>query len=221
MDLGTFLLGVGTGVIANIAFSALIFSNSVAKRRVSRTENATKEFIRAIETERNISAELRNRYRYSLSVFIDTFVNTWGYDGMNSFNPQMPLPHIADVGENEDRWQRFDFYVRPVINDLSGFMFVSVLRWLRFPAFIKLHRLTELCIQIEDAVMQLDAACVNSPIVQLDEAKGVINIVNSDDPRYESLISSFCKLHEKWKQWVKVSRPRTRLFFFKRRLGIK
>jgi hypothetical protein len=188
-----FILGIFAGLIATIVIIYLQFGRSIAGHRVKHVVAATKEFLR---TPANTGAT-RNKYYYSLGVLLDD-MHDIDSNGIKSSTGKWPL--IAD--SIEERWARFNKYIRPVINDINAYSFLGSFRWLGLPLMRELHALTNLCREFEKVVSALDAGFQNPAIVAMSEG-GISLIGERNDPRAIAITDAYKELAAVWDQWIK------------------
>lgn len=212
-----FYLGAAVGLVTDILVTLWAslneFSSSAASYRVNRVVEATQEIVQIGHRSRS-----RDRHRYSLGVIIDHLDQTFGKDDGFKENEwpclvhhtQDAQPPLADrhgtANDKADRWDFFDLYVRPVINDINGFSFIG--RYPIFPYFYKkirqLKALTKLCTHLETVVRELDAAFETKTMVRFGRVSGkvVIQPVNSSDEDIGRLREAYRSLHTAWGEWL-------------------
>jgi len=125
----TICLGVIGSVIAALILIWIQFRYSTAGYRVDKVREAT-EKITAPNADTSL---LRNKYRYSLGVIIDDLHQSF----KNGFNERGPWPALVDNGDecepieankSGDRWDKFNRYIRPVVEDINTYSFVGLLQ---------------------------------------------------------------------------------------------
>jgi hypothetical protein len=130
------------------------------------------------------------------------------------------IPSQAFTDSTYDRWDIFNRYVRPVIDDLNPLVFMTVFWWRRFPVIGRLSGLDELellaklCQKIEIATALLDAALENP--VQARSTKRVtplghermliVPTADADTTRVEEISRAIHELHIAWNRWVALTR---------------
>jgi hypothetical protein len=150
-----FIWGVVSGIVVTIGTLILQFRFSIAGKRFDRIENATRVVLSLLERGEDV-ASVRNKYRYSLGVTIDNL-----YTAYFSQN----LPNLVDVSAGkmtDDRWEKFNKEIRPILNDLSPYLFMG-----QFPC-CKFAILTRLLFDIEAYVGELDKA-FQEGIIQVNQ----------------------------------------------------
>ena len=142
-DIILLVAGAIVGFVLDVVLSLILSLDQYwgyTGNRVKKVVAATREIIEAKGRSR-----LRNRYRYSLGVIIDILDQIW--KGDNFKRDAWPcLVNFADdangrlcIADQEgkpdpkaDRWDLFNRYVRPVIEDISNFSFIGrygLARW--------------------------------------------------------------------------------------------
>lgn len=172
------------------------FKDSIGGHRVVDVARATHEFT---QPNPNTSV-LRNRYRYGLGVIIDDLRQM---DEQGLKEGKCPLL----IDKDSDRWERFDKYVRPIMNDINAYSFLAVYSPLS-PLLRQLDSLTNLCRAIEIVVMELDAAFENPPVTEWKKAEDAedyeIEIIgNANDSRVITLTNALKELSNSWQAWLK------------------
>jgi hypothetical protein len=200
------ILGVLLGLVTSAAVSLKLaldqFSFSMAGYRVKKTVKATKEIFDKPKSERS---SLRDRYRYSLGVIIDDLEQTFGKD--YDLGKIEEWPCLIDF--DGDRWQRFNDYVRPVIEDINSSSFIGKYRLLRYFSIDvrRLNALTIFCNRLEDVVCELDAA-IEAELVKLNDNDRIIILQSSANSAIENiqrLEEEYQHLHTAWCEWLHVA----------------
>jgi hypothetical protein len=190
------LIGVFLGFMGNVVLVCFQFKGSVAAKRVDWVRDATEAFLpKDLET-----GQARNKYRYSLGVIIDD-LSRCRDDGMKNNGY---WPSLAD--KMDDRWDRFNRYVRPVVDDINNYAFLGGDRIIRkFSTKLRqLHYLALLCFEIENAVMRIDAAAENPSVIEISD-EGISPISGKeDDPQIITLKDGFVELYQAWQDWLQV-----------------
>jgi len=178
-----FVMGILASILAGLRLSFLQFKYSTAGFRVQSVAEATNQFA----NRSNNTSTLRDKYRYSLGVIIDELQN-WPKD-----NTQFPL--VAQL--SGDRWQRFHNDIRPVINDVNVYAFVSSFRLPFFRVLFdvklvkQLGTLVKLLNQLEQITAEIDAAF---EIKAIEETDGKLRLTQQDT----SLQANFAQLRKTW-----------------------
>jgi hypothetical protein len=202
------LLGLVTSATVGLKLALDQFSSSVAHYRVKKTAEATKEIFDKPKSERS---SLRDRYRYSLGVIIDELEQTFGknYD----FGKVEEWPCLTDYDEKKhqfdgDRWNRFNKYVRPVIEDVNSSSFVGKYRLIRYFSedLRQLNALTIFCNCLENIVSELDAA-IEAKLIELNDNNRIIpqSSTNSGTGSIQRLNKEYQHLHAAWCEWLRVA----------------
>jgi hypothetical protein len=226
-DIALLLAGVIIGFVLDILLSLFLSLDQFrgyTDKRVKKTAIATQEIVKSEKR-----SELRNRYRYSLGVIIDKLDQIWKRDDFKFKEDAWPcLVHSADadgqpcIANREgkpdpeaDRWDLFNLYVRPVIEDVCNFSFIGkygLARW--FSKDIRqLGALTELCSQLETVVSEFDAAYEvkqeGKQVVKLDTVNNQVVICPTIDPidseDVKRLRDGYYSLYKAWGEWLKAT----------------
>ena len=211
-----FYLGAAVGLVTDILVTLWAslneFSSSMASYRVNQVIEATQEIV---QTKHRSGA--RDRHRYSLGVIIDCLDQTFGKgDGfkenewpclVHHTRDKQPLLADRDGTPNDkaDRWDLFDLYIRPVIDDINAFSFIG--RYPLFPRFFKrirqLKGLTKLCTHLETVVRELDAAWAEKKVgLERVDGKVVIQPVDWSNEDIGRLREAYRNLHRAWREWL-------------------
>jgi hypothetical protein len=170
---------------------------------VDKAVKATKAFLIAKGDERH---GLRNEYRDSLGPMIHELIRAFGSEG-NGFNELGPWPGLFEInktnlqkstadklrwnkikedalvdetGKQIDRWERYDKYVGPVLQDIDQYAFLGQSRFYPFlrdeRRLDQLKKLRALCDKLNDAVGTSDNALADykeKPLVDIviDDSK--------------------------------------------------
>lgn len=233
------IIAIMTGVVAGLMTSTIVNlrgfldSASRARYRVRETVKTTKEIL---DKSKNRS-RTRSRHKYSLAVIIDTLEQTWKSGFKEGIWP--PLVHFREQDgrlvdqkqepdPNADRWDLFNQYVRPVIEEIEPFSNLSKYPfWLLslstlFPPVKEPRRqirqevrqldaLTKLCNHLESVVAELDAAFEKKNLVELTKLNdGNVAIIptddaiNSESKVIEQLRNKYCDLYRAWLNWQQL-----------------
>lgn len=181
-------------------------------RRMMTIKEATDKFnteFKKRKEEQNIGA-IRNEYRYGLAVIIDELEQI----DLNGFKPDGIIPTLIVCGIDEngvdhgaDRWDRFNLYVRPVIEDINAYALLRTLSSHIFPTVRQLAKLVDLCNQLEIVVMHLDAAFAEKPEIiewrKFEGKAGYQLVLKADlnDDRTKLLTNELKKLSDCWQAW--------------------
>jgi hypothetical protein len=212
-------LSVLTGVVASFLVGVWLshrqFKHSIAGYRVRQVVEATRAIV---SFEGGYTGTLRNRYRYSLGVILDELHKTYGTtDAHNGHRLEWPLtinPSATEKDQHIDRWDRFNRYVRPVIEDINSYAFVAyILEFappLQNPNLMQQFRaLHQLCIQLENVVSLLDDAlqdeALREHIVVNEKSIAVKGIECAMNPKLRVLCDAQKDLHGAWTGWLKVT----------------
>jgi len=192
----TICLGVIGSVIAALALIWIQYQQSTAGYRVAKVREATEK----ITTSNADTSLLRNKYRYSLGVIIDDL-----HQGFkDGFNERGPWPVLVDNGDecepqvdkSGDRWDKFNRYVRPVIEDINTYSFVGLLQV--SSSLRQLRLLTILCHKLEDGVSETDAAFGNGLVCNKDNRTFIRKNVTEN---IEDLTKAYYELYLAWRNW--------------------
>jgi hypothetical protein len=129
MDVATFIFGILTSLVASLFITIKQFGDSTAGYRVQMVIEATRE----LTANRPHTSPLRDRYRFSLGVIIDDLHQSFPPNkGFPANGPWPPLVHngnkCEDDGKQGDRWDKFERYIRTVIEDINVYSFLGGLR---------------------------------------------------------------------------------------------
>ena len=216
MHLLDFILGLLGGFAANVvvsmAFAVAQFRFSMAGYRVQRVAEATREICGSSNR-----ARICNKHRYSLGIIIDRLEQTFGRNGSFKSSEwpclvhyargtQGGMPQIADrdgtANPKADRWDLFNLYVRPVIEDIDSFSYIG--RYLCFSKiFRQLKALTKLCTCLENVVCEFDAA-FGAGLVKLVMVNSRVVIRPTSPGDVAQLEEEYCKLYRAWRKWLCV-----------------
>jgi hypothetical protein len=209
-------VGLATDIIVTLWASLNEFSSSTASYRVDQVIEATQEILQT-----KYRSRARDRHRYSLGVVIDHLEQVFGKDDgfrknewpclVHHTQDEQPLLANRDGTANDqaDRWDFFDLYVRPVVDDINGFSFIG-----KYPIFPRIHKktrqlkaLTKLCTDLEIVVRELDAAFETKTKVRFGRVLGkvVIQPVDSSDESIGRLREAYRSLYKAWCEWLKAS----------------
>ncbi len=200
-EVGAFCLGVVASLVAALYISYQQFIHSTAGYRVNMVTKAHHE----LTSPDPKTSPLRDKYRYSLGVIINdlhqSFKGGWLENG--------PWPALVDNGEEcppvtkseekGDRWHKFNLYIRPVIEDTNAYMFLGGLRFT--PALRHLRKLTMLCNQLENVVMELDAAFEQHSVCCGGDGARIWLKMGVDPNQVTSLRTAYKRLYEVWRVW--------------------
>ncbi|MBN1964797.1 MAG: hypothetical protein JW910_09130 [Anaerolineae bacterium] len=205
------LLGFCLGILTNVLAAPIVlywqFSSSIAGYRVKHTVQATRDIVDQLEQADTYTGTLQNKYRYSLGVMIDAMAQ----DFRGGFAPDGPWPLLIAKPNpdkpNSDRWERFNKYVRPVMEDINAY---SIIGWLHFiPLLNQLRILVELCTQLENTFSEIDRVLqYQGNLIRIDE--GGISPVDAnsfDHAAVRQLQSEFHRLYEVWCAWLEAIKP--------------
>ncbi len=216
-------IGVIAGFIITWYFFYKQFRKSTGGIRIKKVVDATKEYP-INETDKAIKKTkvqmFRDRYRYSLGVIIDDMIQVYEYNSENTQDKRHPLfPNLTkDLEKNSypDRWQKFDDFVRPVINDINPYSFLGWLNIFQIKNIRQLKSISKLCISLEEVFSELDA-CKEYEISKeiadnhiLDTKSGtglkikLENVKDEDKMNYDKLTEAFQNLEKSWEHWKRV-----------------
>jgi len=217
-----YLIGFVINLITAVLVSYYQFQFSTAGYRVKSTAKATEEIYKAHTDEKKANTEknhyigqLRNKYRYSLGVIIDILVQIWEKDGREDARPRLVhykqkkgciYDRDGNEGKGADRWDFFNQFIRPVIEDINTYSFIGWFGWCPLcPRRIRqLSSLTKLCSQLETVVSEFDAAYGEDLVtIEKDEVKPT----SKPDPEKmrETLGEVYSSLHDAWQEWLGLS----------------
>lgn len=185
-----FMIGILASIVAGLRLSFLQFKFSTAGFRVQTVAEAT----RCFADSRNNTSYLRDKYRYSLGVILDELTQ-WPNE-----NSQFPL--VAQL--SKDRWQRFNDYIRPVIDDVNVYAFVSTFNMPFFRILFDVNLVKQLGIlvkllnQLEKVTAETDAAFDIDSIKETSGGKIQLTQENT------SLQTSFAQLRRTWDEWCQL-----------------
>lgn len=205
------VIGFLTSATASLLLSLDQFRASTAGYRVEKTIEATNEILKSMNRSR-----VRDRYRYSLGVIIDKLEKTFGTN--NAFE-KVEWPCLIDYDckllqpiKGKDRWDLFNRYVRPVIEDINGSSFIDKYYLARcFPRLRQLSALTKLCKCLENVVCELDAAFEANRLIELIQVNGdavirpTADSINSESKSIERLRDKYHDLHTAWHEWLRIT----------------
>lgn len=184
------VLGVIFGFFANALVVYWQFRGSTAGHRVGWVADATRE----LETPSKTGPP-RSKFRYALGVIIDD-LRKMQEDGTKD-DGKWPL-----LAGNKDRWERFNKYVRPVLDDINNYSFLGWKGFFFLPRSRQLRNLAKLCVQIEDVVMRIDAACERPAVAEIiDGGISPIDGVADEDGRLQLLEEGNIELYKAWQRW--------------------
>lgn len=206
----SFILGFIASFTGGVLLIYWQFSKSMAGYRLVKVEEATKSITNEYKSANSYTGTIKNKYRYSLGVLIDLLTKTFGAKGIPKSNDQ----YISMLKEEGDGWEFFNFYVRPVINDINQFSFIG---WLIIlPKMKKLKYLLNLCKQLENVTAELDSIRLyarNNNLKILSIQENYILKINSQNDasanaKIEVLKNEYNKLEKYWNYWLKVTKNR-------------
>lgn len=176
----SFIIGFFTNLSVVILLIYWQFTKSIAGYRLDKVENATKSIVNEIQSTNSYTATLQNKYRYSLGVLINMLVRTFGAKDI----PKTGSLYTCMLEQDGDGWSLFNFYVRPVIDDINNFSFIGWFTLL--PKMKKLKTLINLCKQLENITAELDsirlyAQSKGIDILLIQKGKKNTKIIKSDD----------------------------------------
>ncbi len=215
MELGEavigFILGLATNVIVAAYFSYRQFTHSTAGFRVRRVAEATRKIVGDInehgDQHPSTRIPLRNKYKYSLGVMLDDLGQSFGTKAkQKEFNEQGDWPRIIESrNSDKGRWERFNEHVRPVIDDINGYVFLGGFSWLLYPIrpseLRQLQPLMQLCNQLEIVAGELDALFEHGLV---EEKNGRIFPTRNpeEDEAIKSLRDEYRELYKVWHHWL-------------------
>lgn len=199
------IIGYCIGFLVSVYLVYLQFEKSTAAFRLYNVILATKEIIEKLQDENDsYTGTLQNKYRYSLGVIIDWCASTFGTGKIEKVEGH--YPPVVDI--NADRWEKFNLYVRPVIEDFNSFSFLGWLLWGK--KMRQLRTLVTFCNSIESVVAELDLIVQidknnNTQIVKAQDPGLVIDVSNTKYKReIEKLLSKYGQMEIAWKRWIKL-----------------
>jgi hypothetical protein len=120
---------------------------------------------------------------------------------MVRFTPRNPVGDRLRDGHQEalDRWEFFNSYVRPVVEDIDSYLFLG---WFRISPLVRqLNLLGRLCYRLENVVAEFDAA-YEGGFAQLDQGNRVI--VEAEHGKAAQLRDAYKELYHAWTDRVKI-----------------
>ena len=233
-----FLLGILASFMANYFFAFEQFKGSLAKHRLDMVQEATNEIVEfhkanriqlesGNEEKETAGNRLRNRYRYSLGPMIDQLNACFG---KYPFSKEGPWPCLTETNRSNlqgkplfrgcdsiDRWEWFNKYVRPVIEDINTSSFLSnspiLNRYSESQEVLeRLDKLTSLCKQLESSVSALDAVLGKEHMVRFEDIRITVLVkpqtgLNKEDEKVISQLSGeYQKLYNAWIEWLRVAK---------------
>lgn len=198
-------LGFTTNLITSYMFLWYQFEGT-GQHRVKIVAEATRAF-RASEPETSI---LSNKYRYGLGKIIDE-LRSLDPDGFKKeYKDREKVCPSLNEGNEKDRWDSFNRYVRPVLDDVNAYEMLRSSATFN-PTIRQLSTLIDLCNQIEVVVMNLDALGDKTDIldwqsIDKPEIKHLI-LKRPDDPIAKDLRDSLRELYTKWSAWEEAVKP--------------
>lgn len=198
-------LGTIGGLLVSLFVFYLQYKKSTASFRLKKVIDATKE---AVQNDKNnlYMGYMRNRARYSLGVIIDSLIKSYKTNDNNRIPNHYPnLIFIT----GKDRWDAFNFYVRPVIQDINPYSFLG---WIPFNKEMKqLQLLVTLCNAIENVVSELDVVSLiekNEEVKIIPEIVPGLMILKDGNEKYiddiELLEKKYEELKNEWYKWLKI-----------------
>ncbi|MEP7284555.1 MAG: hypothetical protein ABI947_02150 [Chloroflexota bacterium] len=201
-------LGIIASTIAALLLIAWQFSSSTAGYRIKKVGEATE----ALTITHSHTSPLRDKYRYSLGIIIDDLHQSF----KDGFNENGPWPALVDNGEecepkemthceeemaknkSKDRWDKFNKYIRPVIEDINTYSFIGLLQFTS--SFRRLHTLTKLCHRLEDTIGELDAAFENKTVCTNGKENRII-VRGGKELEATNVRDAYAKLYKAWLEW--------------------
>ena len=119
-----------------------------------------------------------------------------------------PVPFFVEdscvlIDPDNDRWNRFNYHIKPVLIDLTQHNLFGILFYLK--KFKKLKTLIQFCLDIELMVSQLDHLYEIKPECFNFENGMKINYPEDDETFHtENLKQSLEKLYNTWQLWLKT-----------------
>lgn len=216
------IIGSILGFVANLITALLVsywqFHFSTAHDRLEKTVEATERIIKS-QAENRYTGALRDEYKDSLGVIIDIPGQIWDKDGFKE-NVWPCLVHFKEgkfyivdrdgkQGKDADRWDLFEQYIRPVIQDISSYAFLGWFGWCPlWSKLCQLSALTKLCSQLKTVVGKFDAA-YEMNLVELAEVnnRAVIRPAtdSTDSEDVKQLRCEYRKLYNAWGGWLKAT----------------
>ena len=144
-----FFLGMVGSLVVNYLFGLRQYGASLARKRVDQITQATREFLLPDKE----TSELRDIYRFAMGVIIDDITNPDNRQSIDSFARW----HFVCGDLNKDRWEKFNKHIRPIIELLHTYEYLSVFRWVGSRRAEQLFVLSSFLNQFEDVVAHLDA----------------------------------------------------------------
>lgn len=214
-----FILGFVVNLITALLVSCWQFHFSTAHDHIGKTVEAMERIVGS--PIGNLSS-LRDDYRDYLGVVIDRLEQIWkGGDFKENIWPC--LVHFADDADgrprianregrldpNADRWDLFNLYVRPIIQDISSYAFLGWFGWCPlFPKLRQLSALTELCNKLKTVVRRFDAA-YEVGVVELAKTNDRVVIQPTTDSTesedVKRLREAYRDLCRAWREWSKAA----------------
>jgi hypothetical protein len=184
-DIILLIVGALLGIVVSFILFVLQFWASVARRRVERVAQATNEIL----ANARRSGPLRNIHRYSLGVIIDD---------LRYFNGTPPWPCIIERNSN-DRWDRYDKYIRPVVEEITPYAFLGrgLPSWAWPQTLQRVYALSLLCDQLETVTGLLDGAVEEKAIVI--ENRLITQVLN--DLYDDKIEAEYRTLYDRWETW--------------------
>jgi hypothetical protein len=195
MDVLSLLVGFLLGVYGSIVVVYVQFRNSSAGNRVKQAKEVTKAKLKM--KREDYDGYLRNQYRYALGVLICDLASK---DDEKGFEAWPTLINEDKLGSENDRWDKFNHYVRPFVGDINAYAFLGAYRYLPFfDLLYELYWLTNLCYKVEVTIALIDASMETPKAINFRRNQFVA--IKVDDPRYIAVSKAFDDLYEAWRKW--------------------
>lgn len=186
--------GLAIGILGNLILIYRQFKNAVAGYRIRQIAEATKYFVETPKKKVN-TGFLRDKYRYSLGLVIDELSS----NNSDFLEDKWPLL----VGER-DRWERFNEYVRPAMDDLDTYAFLGAYSILGFYDLRQLNLIIKLYRQLETLVGLLDGAYEIGSIEIINGSR-VTPTKDTNGPLIEEIRREYKNLFKLWDDWLKLN----------------
>lgn len=199
------ILGVFGGFVASLYILYLQFKRSTAWFRLINVINSTKEIV-ALAKSNQYSGYARNKARYSMGVPIDCIAQCYKETFQEKISDR--YPNLTPIVGN--RWEDFNLYVRPVIEDINPYSFLG---WIPLSTKMKqLQNLVNFINLIENVVASLDV------VIQIQENNNIVIVTTNNGPGFgiamtgntgfdteiNTLLQHYRELEKQWYNWLKL-----------------
>lgn len=204
----SFIIGIFSSAVVTIGVLYLQFRGAVAFYRVKDCIECTKELFGG---DANVNA-IKNKYRYSMSVIfyrIKIAVKNWDDSHTIKEYPSM-------LKENNDGWDDYNGYVRPVLNDINSFAFISMLRVFGVKYMRQMKCLQNICLSVERITGLLDAIRLLEKhkkvkaldLTEIDSLRIIHENASSDEIKNSIVIleKEYRTLFNLWNDWLRINK---------------